>query len=227
MSTTPGKSTNAHRVRTPGFYLGAAALVALTAMGGFGVASGGRAGQAPTTLAITDVDTSTTSGTTSTTTSSTTSTSTTSTSTTTTTTSSQADQALQTLYGLLPPGYNSSNCAPSPHPNARALATVDCAEPANATGPTSARFSVFADSAALAGEFQSGVNEDAATECPGGIQSPTSWHMDATPDVPAGSILCGTYNNAPDFMWTKTDALLLGDIQGPDLDTLYGYWVSL
>jgi serine/threonine kinase PknH len=79
----------------------------------------------------------------------------------------------------------------------------------------------------LAADFQSGVNEDAATECPGGIQSPTSWHMDATPDVPAGSILCGTYNNAPDFMWTKTDGLLLADIQGPDLDTLYAYWISL
>jgi hypothetical protein len=28
-------------------------------------------------------------------------------------------------------------------------------------------------------------------------------------------------------MWTKNDVLLLGDVQGADLDSLYGWWLSL
>jgi serine/threonine kinase PknH len=64
------------------------------------------------------------------------------------------------------------------------------------------------------------------TQCPGDIESPTTWHSDATPDMPSGSFLWGTYNNVPVLMWTKNDVLLLGDIQGPDLNALYPYCLS-
>jgi len=40
-------------------------------------------------------------------------------------------------------------------------------------------------------------------------------------------LVCGTHNDVADFAWTKNDALLLGDVQGPDLTTLYGWWLSL
>ena len=43
-------------------------------------------------------------------------------------------------------------------------------------------------------------------------------------NVPAGSVLCGSYNKGPDLMWTQNKDLLLGDIQGAfsteDLSTL-------
>ncbi len=133
---------------------------------------------------------------------------------------------LDNLYSVLPPGYNSTLCGPSATPAPQALATVDCRQ-LNADGPSSARFSLFADANTLASQFQSGVNDSAVSQCPGSIDSPRSWHYDATPAFSAGSLVCGTRNNVPDLMWTKNDALLLGDVQGSSLDSLYGWWLSL
>ena len=203
--------------------LGAGGVVALAVLGGFGVVTGGRPISSPK-LSITDVAT-TTPSTTSTSSGTSTTTSTT-TSATTTTTSTESNQPLQTLYRLLPPGYDSTNCTPASNPNGRALATVDCGQTSDPNSPPTARFSILPDLASLASEFQAGVNEDSAKECPGGPQSPTTWHQDATPDVPAGSLLCGTFNDVPDLMWTKDDGLLLGDLQGPDLTALYQHWLS-
>jgi serine/threonine kinase PknH len=205
-----------------GPWLGAVALAAFAALGALGTALGGRPG--PPALSIREVDTSTTSSTTSTTSSTTASTTTgAATSAPTTTTISSLDK----LYSVLPPGYNRTNCGPSDNPTPSALATVDCGQPDGATGPTSARFALFADPNALASHFQEAVNGDAVSQCPGSIDSPRSWHYPATPDFAAGSLVCGTHNNVPDFAWTKNDALLLGDVQGPDLTTLYGWWLSL
>jgi serine/threonine-protein kinase len=118
-------------------------------------------------------------------------------------------------------------CGPSANPSPQALATVDCGQLDQASGPTSARFSLFADANSLASQFQDGVNEAAVSQCPGSIDTPRSWHYDATPAFSAGSLACGTRNNVPDLMWTKNDVLLLGDVQGADLDSLYGWWLSL
>jgi hypothetical protein len=128
---------------------------------------------------------------------------------------------------VLPPGYNSTVCGPSANPVPQALATVDCRQLNVSDGPSSARFSLFADASTLASQFQVGVNDSAVSQCPGSIDSPRSWHYDATPAFSAGSLVCGTRNNLPDLMWTKNDALLLGDVQGASLDSLYGWWLSL
>jgi serine/threonine kinase PknH len=134
---------------------------------------------------------------------------------------------LDKLYGVLPPGYSSSVCSPAAEPAPQALATVDCRELDIPDGPTSARFSLFADTSGLAGQFQDGVNTSEVSQCPGEIDSPLSWHYPATPDFSAGSLLCGTHDGAPVLTWTKNDALLLGSVQGPSLDNLYGWWLSL
>jgi hypothetical protein len=226
--------------------VGAIALAALVTLGTLGVALGGRPG--PSVISVKDVDISTFSTTStivtaqptptsstpsapSTTTSATAPTSSTTTTTSTTSTTSTTTQTptapapLDTLYSVLPPGYNSTLCTPSGNPSPQALATVDCGQLAG--GPTSARFSLFADANALASQFQDGVDEDAVSQCPGSIDTPRSWHYDATPAFSAGSLACGSRNNVPDLTWTKNDVLLLGAIQGQDLDSLYGWWLSL
>jgi hypothetical protein len=40
-------------------------------------------------------------------------------------------------------------------------------------------------------------------------------------------VLCGSYSKGPDLMWTQNKDLLLGDIQGPDLNALYQFWQDL
>ena len=75
--------------------------------------------------------------------------------------------------------------------------------------------------------FQNGIDEDAVTPCPDGKPSPGTWQTDSAPNAPAGSVLCGTYNKGPDLLWTQTKDLLLGDVQGPDLNALYQFWQDL
>ncbi|WP_146221145.1 hypothetical protein [Mycolicibacterium moriokaense] len=221
LADAPMRPTGRTRV-----FISVIALAALAALGTLGVL-GGR--PVPSVISVKSVDTSTSSTATTTVTQPTPTSSTASTSSTTSTSTQTptAPSPLDKLYSVLPPGYNSTLCAPSGNPSAQALATVDCGQLDQAGGPTSARFSLFADANSLASQFQDGVNDDAVSQCPGSIDSPRSWHYDATPAFSAGSLACGTRNNVPDLTWTKNDVLLLGDVQGPDLDSLYGWWLSL
>jgi len=226
LSDTPVRRTDRTRL-----VVGAIALAALAVLGAVGAtlagtpAPGGRSAISVENVATTtNSSTTTTSSTTSTSASATTSTGT---STATSTPTPTASSALDNLYRVLPPGYNATSCGPSDDPTPQALATVNCGAPEGASGPTNARFSLFADANALASQFQDGVNADAASQCPGSIDSPRSWSYDATPAFNAGSMVCGTHNNAPVLMWTKNDVLLLGQVQGPDLSSLYGWWLSL
>jgi hypothetical protein len=225
LSDTPVRRTDGTRL-----VVGAVALAALAVLGAVGATLAGKpAPGGSSTISVENVATTTNSSTT--TTSSTTSTSasaTTSTGTSTTTsTPTPTVTPLDNLYRVMPPGYNATSCGPSDDPTPQALATVDCGAPQGASGPTNARFSLFADANALASQFQNGVNADAASQCPGSIDSPRSWSYEATPAFNAGSLVCGTHNNAPVLMWTKDDVLLLGQVQGPDLSSLYGWWLSL
>lgn len=229
-SDRPPSDASARRTGRGQALLGAVTLAALVLLGTLGIALGGKSTSGPAVISVKNVVTSTisTTGTTlgdqPTPTSSATSTDT---STSTSTEAPTEPSALDKLYGVLPPGYNSRLCEPSDNSSPQALATVDCGAPDQASGPTSARFSLFADASSLASQFQDRVNADAVSQCPGGIDSPSSWHNAATPAFGAGSLVCGTRDGVPDLMWTKNDELLLGDVQGPDLDGLYGWWLSL
>jgi Hsp70 protein len=130
------------------------------------------------------------------------------------------------LMRLLPSGYTNSTCKPVRPPMQDALSTVDCDTNSEPGGPTNARYSLFADPAALAASFQKSTNEDTLQQCPDGGKSPGTWHYDATPNQTAGSIACGSYKNNPDVMWTKDSQLLLGDAQGPDMNALHQWWLK-
>lgn len=142
-------------------------------------------------------------------------------------TSGPANQPLQRLYQLLPRGYDSNNCSTVSSPNRQALATVECPKTSDPSSPTSAAFSLYPNAAALDAAFQNGIEEDTVTPCPNGNQSPGIWQTDAAPNVTAGAVLCGKYNNGPDLLWTQNKDLLIGDIQGPDLNALFQFWRGL
>jgi hypothetical protein len=144
------------------------------------------------------------------------------------TTISPANQPLQRLLHVLPQGYNSNNCSPTDSPNRQALATVQCKKTSDAGSPPYAAFSLYPDATALDKAFQDGISEDVVTPCPNGGDSPGVWNADGSPpNVHAGAVLCGTYNKGPDLLWTQTKDLLIGDIQGPDLNALYKFWQDL
>lgn len=132
------------------------------------------------------------------------------------------------LISLLPRGYDDGVCQPVHPPVAPSLATVECGPSAMDGGPTSARYYLYADQAALDGAFD--ATSPLITEfqqCPGsGTDSPTTWHYTETPDQVEGRIACGTYNSIPDVVWTKNADLLMGDSLGQNLDNLHNWWLK-
>jgi serine/threonine kinase PknH len=130
---------------------------------------------------------------------------------------------LDKLMGLLPAGFTTSNCQPVNPPTKYALATVDCGQNSLPNGPAMARFSLVSDQITLDGKFQSSVNADVVTPCPRDYPSPGTWRYRNT-DVVAGQVACGTYQGTPDLAWTDNAKLVLGDIEGDNIEALFDYW---
>jgi serine/threonine kinase PknH len=145
-----------------------------------------------------------------------------------TTTSALANTYTRRLLNMLPPGYSGSACEPVDPPVTDALATADCSKSSLPGGPASSRYSLFADIDTLNAHFEAGIKEDSELlQCPGsGIASPTTWHYDATPNLSAGKVACGTYKGNGDIVWTKESDLLLGDAEAAKLDDVHDWWLK-
>jgi hypothetical protein len=109
-----------------------------------------------------------------------------------------------------------------------ALATVDCGPASPAGGPTSARYSLFADQAAVDKAFDQLIGAyTPMVRCPGSnMDSPTTWNFERTPEKVEGRIACGTYKDSPGVTWTKNSDLLLGDTLAQNMDDLYNWWLQ-
>lgn len=132
------------------------------------------------------------------------------------------------LMSVLPRGYDAGVCEAASPPATGALATVDCGPASPEGGPTNARYSLFADQAALDRAFDdSSAANSELVPCPNSnADSPTTWHYTETPDKVEGRIACGVFNGNQDVTWTFNSNLLLGDAQGPDLAGLHDWWLK-
>ncbi|MFF2113797.1 hypothetical protein [Rhodococcus koreensis] len=139
--------------------------------------------------------------------------------------STATPQNMQKLMGLLPKGYSATACTPVSLTGAK-LATVDCSQNTDAGGPTAARFSLYPDPATMNADFQATLTDDALATCPGGEQSPFTWHYTRSPDQTAGSAACGTYRNIPEIVWTNNAHTVLAAAQGTDIASLYQWWIA-
>ncbi|MGA7053566.1 MAG: serine/threonine-protein kinase [Mycobacterium sp.] len=136
------------------------------------------------------------------------------------------------LLGMLPGGYPDGTCKPTtPKPDsiwANALAMVDCGPNTNDGGPSNAVYGLFANPDALKKAFDDDIADVQLANCPGGGQSPDSWHYDQNPTVTAGTIACATYKNHPNVIWSNQSKLLLNDVFGdpPAMDDLHTWWAK-
>jgi len=132
------------------------------------------------------------------------------------------------LMAVLPRGYDAGVCTPASPPAAGALATVDCGKASPAGGPENARYSLFADQAALDRAFDDSMGANSELfPCPNSnADSPTTWHFTETPDKVEGRIACGVFNGNQDITWTFNSNLLIGDAQGPNLQDLHDWWLK-
>jgi serine/threonine-protein kinase len=132
------------------------------------------------------------------------------------------------LMAILPRGYDAGVCEPASPPATGALATVDCGAASPEGGPENARYSLFADQAALDRAFDDSVAANSELmPCPNSnADSPTTWHYTETPDKVEGRIACGVFNGRQDVTWTFNSKLMIGDAQGPDLAGLHDWWLK-
>ena len=130
------------------------------------------------------------------------------------------------LFAVLPGSYDEGACEAAHPPATGALATVDCNQTNVPTGPTVARYSLFADQATLDQHFSEAIAQNSElVKCPGSdLDSPTEWFYNANPDDVAGKVACGVYDGNQDVTWTKNADLLLADAQSANLDELHQWW---
>jgi len=133
------------------------------------------------------------------------------------------------LLSLLPGGYLPGVCKPIAPPK-DALAQVSCDKNSDPDGPLSATYTLFRDPASLGSAFNRIIQVASIIDCPGRVQSPGSWHRNATPGKASGVLLCGTQHGNPLVGWTDDAEYLIGVIMsqspGPSIDQLYAWWTS-
>lgn len=143
------------------------------------------------------------------------------------TTTVEADR----LQRSLPPGYPAHACTPIAHP-APALARLQCGPHPALPDATTAHYTLYEAAADLDAAFTEVVAATALEICPGGYQSPGAWRRNATPELVAGTLLCGTNQAAqPTVAWTTASTLVLATIsadtpESPTLAQLYTWWSS-
>jgi serine/threonine-protein kinase len=132
------------------------------------------------------------------------------------------------LMSVLPRGYDAGVCEAASPPATGALATVDCGKASPQGGPDNARYSLFADQAALDRAFDDSVAANSELmPCPNSnADSPTTWHFTETPDKVEGRVACGIFNGNQDITWTFNSNLLIGDAQGSNMADLHDWWLK-
>jgi hypothetical protein len=137
-----------------------------------------------------------------------------------TTTGSSAD--INTLAGSLSKGYDLNNCT-AQNLTSGQLAALTCGQSPVPSGPAQAKYILFNNGDNLAGYFKDSIKDDVLTAC-GDIQSPTTWHHGNSAD--AGSVACGTYQNAAEIIWTTDSKNILSYIRASNNDVLalYNWW---
>ena len=125
------------------------------------------------------------------------------------------------LLGQLPRDYSDTACELVRPPALGALATVDCGSTQTPGASTAARYSLYADLATLNQQFQQAIGSDSQLlQCPGlSVNSPTTWHYNATPNKVEGQLACGIYNNKPNLAWTSSPSCCSAPRRDPTTTT--------
>ena len=138
------------------------------------------------------------------------------------TTGSSAD--INTLAGSLSKGYGLNNCT-AQNLTSGELAALNCGQSPDPSGPAQAKYILFNNGDNLAGSFKASIKDDVLTSCGDAGQSPTTWHQ-GNSTANAGSVACGTYQNAAEIIWSTDAKNILSYIRASnnDVPALYQWW---
>jgi hypothetical protein len=131
---------------------------------------------------------------------------------------------LNTLAATLSKGYSLGNCT-SQNIITGELASLTCGQSPDPSGPVQAKYILFTNGANLAAVFKNSIKDDALTTCGDQGQSPTSWHQ-GSGTANAGTLACGTYQNAAEIIWTNDAKNVLSYIRASNTDvgSLFQWW---
>ncbi len=135
----------------------------------------------------------------------------------------------EAVLKLLPPGYGPGVCQPADSVPLGALAALECGPNADVGGPQRATVTLFADTGGLQRVFAQTVAGSEQQICPGRIQSPGPWRRNAAPEVPAGTLFCGTRQETALIAWTDDARTLLAVVEsdtGPSMQAMYDWWTT-
>ncbi len=131
--------------------------------------------------------------------------------------------------GSLSKGYSSSNCSSQPVSEVQSAfptvqAVLACGENADSSGPASAKYFQFPNSADMASAFTKLIGADQLTKC-GDAQSPTTWRQGSS-TASAGQVACGTDEGKAEVIWTVDAKNVLAFVRASGGDTagLYQWW---
>ena len=133
---------------------------------------------------------------------------------------------VNTVAGNLSKGYNLNNCTAQPITGSQ-LAALICGQSPDPSGPAQAKYFLFGSSDELATAFKNNIKDDVLTNCgDSSTKGPSPWHQGANATTNAGQMVCGTYQNDAEIIWTTDAKNILSDIRtsNSDVPSLYKWW---
>ena len=130
------------------------------------------------------------------------------------------------LANNLSKGYGLNNCTAQPITGGQ-LAALICGQSPDPKGPVQAKYFLFGNSADLATWFKNSIKEEVLTNCgDSSVQGPAPWHQGANATTNAGQVVCGTYQDGAEIIWTTDAKNELSYIRASNADVtaLYQWW---
>jgi len=126
------------------------------------------------------------------------------------------------LLSLLSAGYTPAACTLAEPPSEQDpyRSRFNCGPNAMPGGPRSAVYSLYGSGAELTEALQAYSYAGAPLACPGQVDpGPIGWQN--------GLVVCTTTEGTPTLTWTKPTELLAVSASGPDIASLYAWWLTV
>lgn len=135
---------------------------------------------------------------------------------------------VDTLAANLSKGYGLNNCTAQPITGGQ-LAALICGQSPDPKGPVQAKYFLFSKSDDLATWFKNSTKDDVLVNCgDSSTKGPAPWHQGNNATTNGGQMVCGTYQDGAEIIWTTESKNILSYLHSSngDVAALYKWWQS-
>jgi hypothetical protein len=133
---------------------------------------------------------------------------------------------VNTLSANLSKGYGLNNCTAQPITGGQ-LAALVCGQNPDTKGPVQAKYFLFGKGDDMATWFKNSIKDDVLVNCGDSKTSgPAPWHQGNSATTNGGQMVCGTYQDGAEVIWTTDAKNILSYISASngDVTALYKWW---